>query len=433
MRFHVGFSKRISLKWILTIIGGALAFFGIFISARAESFTNLQNWSWCGFNASTYNASGCSTTTSSNIGTGTVNNISNVSKPLTAWYTSQGHTGKEKHTEFYKYGGTSDCSTGQSIQFYADVVLNDVNDTLPNNTLDYTQWPTSPVLRSGTRDLTYNNYYQWLANSSSDLTNRYGVSVSKSDGTSSSNCSFVSFGSNKSIRYLCSVASGNTGYQIKLNMYNNNGANSTNSSLSGTQVVSGVKVSVLNDPCLTQPNNNQGVIDSITGQTGAIVDGAQSIIDNQNSNSDRAHQDAEDIIDAIHNNTDTIHDDLTNKNQSINDSTGALGQFINGGHGEHQGFTDIIKAPIRLYTAIKNTDTSTCTGISLPIQFGGASQTAVLPCGAIMWDLFNEDAVAIYHIVVYGCLVFGAVLFSIRLYNDVLDPRSMGEIARKTL
>lgn len=44
MRFHIGFSKRISWKWIILIIGGIAAFFGIGNHAVLAATTGTYNW-----------------------------------------------------------------------------------------------------------------------------------------------------------------------------------------------------------------------------------------------------------------------------------------------------------------------------------------------------------------------------------------------------
>lgn len=318
MRFHIGFSKYIKLsfllKWGLLILG----FFGLnSCVAHAASFEIYQNWSSCPFGTTTYNNSNCSVYGSSVYQTQTLNGISNVLVPNGAYSGTTLRQNKMK-TEIYKYGGTGDCSTGDTISFYVDAIMGGYNGSFADNVLDPNNFPSSPVVRGGnvkaTCPNTWCDYWPWLSNTQSDSENKTGVKVSKSDGTSMNNCSFVSYGSNKSVRFRCSVASGTTGYQILLNEYNHGYIANTNLESSV-----GIKVSMINDPCVTQSNNNQGVIDSITDQTNAIVDELNGILDNQNANQSQTHHDLEGIQGKIDETNDKL-DETNDKLEGINDS-----------------------------------------------------------------------------------------------------------------
>lgn len=321
MRFHIGFSKRIKLSTLLKFGGIFIAIFGLnSCVVHADSFVLLQNYSWCtNFDSTNWDSQGCSTTTSSNITTNTVNGTVNVSKPLTSYIQSLHKVGDEKHSEFFKYGGTSDCNTGSTISFDIDVFLNDVQEIFANNNmLDYESWHVGGLTRD-LRGANIRGYYSWLSRYSYDTENKTGVFVGKNNYTGQYNaCSFVSYGTNKSLRFRCSIDSGSTGYVVKIMEYNENGNFNARYYADDTSLpafVTGIKITNITDPCKQYGTDQSSVVDAITDQTNDIMGGFQDIIDSNNNqtNSINSH------IDGFKNDFNNNSQDIIEEQQETND------------------------------------------------------------------------------------------------------------------
>ena len=462
MRFHIGFSKRVSLKWILLILGGLLAFFGINnITALAleDGFTNrnIANIKYCsGAGVSDPNTS-CDASSSTYQNTNT-NGVIDSMAPVGVENSDTRRIPNAK-TLFWIYSGVSQsgsnnpCNNPNTMSFNVTLSLNDINSVLSYNELNPNSYtgPPSPVItsmRDAVKSLfnkisfsSSSSYYQYTG-----INNSVGVFAGFRTGTgqgqirNQTDCSFISYGSNKSINFRCTLNATLPSNSLYIGINYKNTSYLNNSSLySNLRIYDAIKVQEINDPC----NNNyasdsQGIVDSINGQSGQITQNTQDLIDSQNNINDNIsdfknnnHQDMEDLkdnTDAINDKLDDIKDSMTNQNGSTSSNT--LSQWLNGHNSDVSNgvFSTILQSPLRLYQAIENADVDSCEGISLPISFGGASKTAVIPCGKQFWQQWPTNAVLIYHTIVFGGLAFGILMYLVKSFNGFLDPKDMSEI-----
>jgi len=449
MRFHIGISKRIPIKWILIPLGLVLAFFGLVPHAYADSFTLAQSYSWCtDFSANDYENSSCFR--SNTFTTNTINGVSGVLKPPTSYIQSIGKTGAEKHSEFFKFGGTTGCATGSTVSFDVDVFFDDVQEVFQNNVLDFDAW--SGVLTRGAnlRGMNYFGYYSWLSNIASDTENKLGVYVGKTYDYGNRNlCTFVSYGSNKSLKFRCSVASHGGGYQISIKEYNENGSFPIRSYASDTSlpaIVTGIKINMLYDPCKPYSTDQSGVVNAITDQTNDIMEGLQDIIDNNNANTNSINSHIDGVAEGIEGLSDSI-DDVADGIDGIKDSmnNSNTNAYVNGlgiTFADH-GVSSILQAPLRLYSGVLDSayawnGTSNSNGVGytyscndLPINFSlfGRSVSASLPCGKVLWNSADSSFKTIWFLGVCGVFSWVALMKLVRLVEDSLNPDKAEELS----
>lgn len=442
----------VNLKFSICFGLMILTFFGFNkIVVHADSFKVIQNWSFCPFNANSFDSSNCIRYNEEDgyiSDFASVNGFTNVTKVFTANFPS-GKNGTETHSEFYKYGGTSGCSTGDTISFNLDVILNDVQDLLSNNALNYDFWGSAtPTVRSSlTRSSTvvWNNYYSWLGDNTSNIENKIGVSVAKNDHNYNySQCSFISYGTNKSVRFRCNIASGSTGYQIRLNFYNYSGPflNALSSSSLPT-IVSGIKISMLHDPCLTYSNDQTGVIHAITDQTSDIMQGFQDIIDNNNTNTNSTNS----VISDWGNNmaskqdiTNSKLNDLQNAilNNNTSSNNGFLSNFNNYSYGND--VQSIFQFPITLLNSIDFSNT-TCQPMYFNISgftrhFWNFDYTFTLPCINIKNIVGNDFYNLLDMFIAFGLFVGFVGHFYLRVHDAISGNNGlasdMAQLASRT-
>ena len=347
MRFHVGFSKRIDFKWILLILGGLLAFFGInniTVLALEDGFTNrsIANIKYCtGAGVSDPNTS-CDVSSSTYQNTNT-NGVIDSMAPIGVENSDARRTPSAKSL-FWIYSGVSasgsdnPCNNPNTLSFNVTLSLNDINSVLADNELNPNSYtgPPSPVITSIREAVlrftrkSYSNsstYYQYTGtNNSVGVFTGFRTGTGEGQIRNQTNCSFLSYGSKKSLNFRCTVNATYPANSLYIGINYKNTSYVNNSSLySNLRIYDAIKVSEINDPC----NNNyasdsQGVIDSINGQSGQIAQNTQDLIDSQNNINDNItdfknnnHQDLEDLkdkADAINDKLDGIQDSFDELN-----------------------------------------------------------------------------------------------------------------------
>lgn len=148
MRFHIGFSKRISLKWLLLIIGGLLAFFGIDKAFAASMSAD---------STSTYVVSPYGSIQGGGIETGDLINETSGTPYCTTWegqrycafktitspYTVLGQGSNIKSARLrwtFSSSSMAKCSSSQAITFNFQLYLRTItSNSLPN------LWDTSSL------------------------------------------------------------------------------------------------------------------------------------------------------------------------------------------------------------------------------------------------------------------------------------------------
>lgn len=349
MRFYFGLSKRITLKNLfkiaLMLIGGLLAFFGInnmTVLALEDGFTNrnIANIKYCtGAGVSDPNTS-CDASSSTYQNTNS-NGVIDSMAPIGVENSDTRRIPNAK-TLFWIYSGVSQtgtnnpCNNPNTLSFNVTLSLNDLNNVLADNELNPNSYtgPPSPVITSIREAVlsftrkSYSNsstYYQYTG-----VNNSVGVFAGFRTGSgqgqirNQTNCSFVSYGSKKSVNFRCSLNATLPSNSLYIGINYKNTSYLNNSSLySNLRIYDAIKVQEINDPC----NNNyasdsQGIVDSINGQSGQIAQNTQDIIDNQNNINDNItdfknnnHQDMEDLKDKA----DALEGVLDDTNDKLDD------------------------------------------------------------------------------------------------------------------
>ena len=361
MRFYFGFSKRIMLKNLfkiaLMLIGGFLAFFGInniSVLALEDGFTNrnIGNIKYCSYDTSSPNAT-C-TASSSTYQNSTINGIANTMIPVGIQTSQNGRMVPTSHTNYWIYGGVSatgsdnPCNNPNTISFNVTLNLEDPNNVLASNELNPNSYsgPT-PVITASIRDAIFgftrksysssNSYYYYTGTG-----NVYGVKAGFRTGSGTNDfrnettCSFISYGSNKSLNFRCTINATLPSNSLYIRTSYTNSSYNNPSLYPNLIIRDDIKVSEINDPC----NNNyasdsQGIVDSINGQSGQIAQNTQDIIDSQNNINDNItdfknnnHQDMEDLKDKADGLEDVLGD-ISDKQDDTNDKLDDINDGIN--------------------------------------------------------------------------------------------------------
>lgn len=455
MRFHIGFSKRVSLKWILLILGGLLAFFGIgnLTVLALDNFQgrNISNTKWCVFGETNPQAS-CLSQSSTVAYNQSTNGYENSIAPTGIQNENNGRLVPDSHSIFWIYSGVnssnSPCNNPNTVSFNVIVNPRDYNWTLANNELNpnsFGDWtPLSVSMREAIKSFSRksytsnSHYYKYLVNE-----NNYGVSVGaryNNNGTityrNETQCSFFAYGPIRQLKFRCDINMTQPSNSLYINIqYTNDSFMQCPGCYNNLRLRDEIVVEEIYDPC--NPNNTgndqQSVVDSINNQSGVISSNTSDIIENNNSNTEA-------IVDAIHDSSSQNHDDFNSvmnelQNDNTTSSSNTVSDWLNNmGDDDSIGdITDILTAPIRLYEAIRDTDASTCTGLSLPISFRGMNKTVTIPCGDVFWGRFDATAILLYHVIVFGAMAYAIGVYAIKSFNECLDPKDMNEITIKKL
>lgn len=470
MRFYVGLSHRINilslLKWVGLIIGGILAFFGIF-NINANALTSTQAPSAvkrCSYNG-LFTDSNCINETPYNC------TLSGLSSPFSCYVPDSSNNNIKLDTKSIWYSYTSNttgnCNTSQTISFNVDVIL---NDQLSQNgyssptasdgpfvaeALNYNAWNNvNPTTRGGLTKAAssgfMNLYWKYLDNANSK--NKTGLKIyaySSSTGYQMGSCQFVSYGSNKSVRFLCSAPAKMSTYYVGQNIYNNGGGLGTSS----TYARNAQYISNVSDPCVSSSSTDMsGVTSAINNQTSSIMSGFSDVIENQNSN----NQEVVDGLQGIQDKQDSTNDKLDIINDTLTDSsvdTSDTIDFFNDNNVDRHGVGSILTAPIRLYQALIDSSVDydgtfedpttrgltkdggsgggtgfSCDPLSVRFNFINNGTIIDIPCGSIFWDNVDSNFIRIYNIAVWGLLAFSVCKMFVKMVHRVMDPDYKNEM-----
>ena len=170
MRFHIGFSKRINIKWVLLILGGILAFFGfndkVFAASLSADATGVYVVS------PMYDVPNPATDAGDllNQQSATTYNITWSSQRYSAFQTttvvSSKYLGygyqllKARLRWTYATSDMNKCSSSQAIQYEFQFYLRDVSGKIPQTE------------RNGTTSRwNYNGLFSWIWNSTTNTHN----------------------------------------------------------------------------------------------------------------------------------------------------------------------------------------------------------------------------------------------------------------------
>lgn len=352
MRFYFGFSKRFSIKkiikWIPLIATGLLAFFGIGqINAKALTDTQAPNSvKKCSYNG-LFTDSNCSSLTPYNC------SLSGWASPFSCYSIPANTSGDlsniklDKKSVWYEYTSSTsgNCNTSQIISFEVQVMLNDqlVVNGVPSgsnasdgpfvaNALDYNSWNNvSPATRGLTKSNGFMNLY-WKYLDGENSKNQTGVKVygySSSTGFQQGNCTFVNYGSLKTLRFLCTAPAKMSSYWVGQNIYNNNGGLST----SNVYVRNAQFISNVSDPCSNTGSDMSSVTSALNSQTGQMMQGFSSVISNNNSNTEEIKDSIDGLTDGVNSATQDIidkQDDTNDKLDDVNDKLDGINDSIDG-------------------------------------------------------------------------------------------------------
>lgn len=262
--------------------------------------------------------------------------------------------------------GNVDCSSkGEIAKFWDNNYWTTTNylgssgSTGPINNLISFQWPDYNLCKG--KSILISGYIGGLfgyfdANSAYEIYNN----------DNQMSCSYSRVDSSR-LKFTCSGIGGGD-FLVNFNL--NNFESRENYQVAISQVVD-ISCDSSNSDIITNNNNN-----------------TQTIIDNQNKNSNE-------INNSIKDTNDTMKDD--------NIDTSSSNSFFNNFKSSDHGLTGIVSAPLKI---INQFTTTTCKSVN--IDFLGAK--ADLPCGSTLWG--REDLktfVDIYNVIMGGLISYGAL------------------------
>lgn len=379
MRFHIGFSKRISWKWIIGAIGVIAAFFlgnhvalAASMSADATATYILSPYGtqrYC-FDSSCSNYNEYTNGSLINDQSGTPYNVTwdsqrySAFKTITSPYTAIGYRDNIYKARLRWTYATSDmnkCSSSQAITYTFKFFLRNITSgTLPQ------LWDTAGL---------YSKF--WIRSSQTN----YDCTVAEKDGhVITVNCTIPNptatvyvYIENFTIPHLSVIDDG----------YYNVGSAPVQYTCGGTDTAA-----IIN-------NNNSNTT---------------QIIENNNNNTQQ-------IIDSQQQINDSLTDD------SVNSTTTNFANTIFGQDPfQNHGLQAIITAPISMLQGILNASTGTCQNLAVPVNLTGTETATYLPCGSLLWSRVPNTIEAIYQTTIYGFLVYFVLVDIVKTINNVIDP-----------
>lgn len=373
MRFHIGFSKRISWKWLLLIGGGLLAFFGIgnhAVLAATSMSADATKVSALSPQADTYIPQLGQTITSGNL-----INVSN---------------------------GTPYCTTWSSQRYCAFQLVNDpksigYRDSIQNARLRWYYSKASMAKCSSGQYVTY-EYKLFLRNITSgtlpqlwDTSGLYSKIFLRTGGTNYT-CS-LSDDDSHVLTATCTIPNPDDEVQF---------------------IIEGFTI-----PYGSVIDNGYYNVGAMPVSYECSSDSSGIIINNQNQNTEQIINNNNNNTQQIIDSQNQINDNLTDSNIS-SDTTSHAGTFFNTTLNDH-GLSVIVTAPIRLLQGMLNSANS-CNDLVLFTSIFGQDKLVTMPSGCILWNQAPSSVVTIYQITIFGLFGYFVLVDIWHTVNAVLDP-----------
>ena len=371
MRFHIGFSKRISFKWILLILGGLAAFFGIDKAFAATAFSvDASNVLVLSPQANTYIPELGQTITSGNF----INQRTSTPyfgdwesqrysafKTITSPYTAIGYRDSIQNARLrwdFTTSSMAKCSSGQYITYEFKVYLRTIQSgTLPQ------LWDTADLY--------------------DDILLR----------TSDTNYTCTKTSSGHVMKVTCTIPNPSAsvyfhieGFTIPYGSVIDNGYYNVGVAPISYQCSSDSSGLIIN-------NNNQNT---------------EQIINNNNQNTQQIIDSQQDINNSIN-------------NDDVQSGTSHGGDFFNNTQINDHGISIIATAPIRLLQGMLNSGSS-CNDLILTNEIFGQDKLITMPSGCILWSNAPSSIVSIYHITIFGLFGYYVLVDIWHTINAVIDP-----------
>lgn len=137
----------------------------------------------------------------------------------------------------------------------------------------------------------------------------------------------------------------------------------------------------------------------------------QSIITNDNINTDRVIDSNNKVKDSIDNVDDTLKDDNT---KQAEDSAGG---FFNDFTTDTHGLTAIIKAPLSLISSITS---KSCSPLVIPLPY--VDKDLTLPCMGTIYSNYFGSFLSIYQMITFGIVAYWVCVRIFNLVKDFKNP-----------
>lgn len=376
MRFHIGFSKRISWKWIIGVIGVLAAFFfGNHVVLAATLSADATG---------VYVRSPMYDTESPAVDAGALINQQSATTYNITW-SSQRYSAFQTTTigssKYLAYGqdllkarlrwtyATADmnkCSSSQAINYEFQFYLRDVSGTIPQKVVN------------GVASKWNNNIFSrvWIRSNSTNY-----------------DCSILSKESNI-MRVQCTMPNPSASVYVYLEDFN--------LFYVGGDTLYNVGLAPIQYTC--SGLDSAGIINSVTNS-------ATTIIENNNNNTQQIIDSQQDINDSIN-------------NDNVQSGTSHGGNFFNNTTLPDHGLSSIVTLPINLLQGILNSSSSCNDFIFFDTNdlFGLGTQIITLPSGCILWSHASSSIQLVYHSLLLGIFGYWVLVDIWRTVNAVLDP-----------
>lgn len=380
MRFHIGFSKRITWKWIIGALGVLAAFFfGNHVALAATAMSaDATKVSAVSPQQETY-ISGIQ----QSVATGNFINVTNGTPYCTTW-SSQRYCAFQINADpkaigyrdsiqnarlrwYYSKTSMAKCSNGQYITYEFKLFLRNITSgSLPQ------LWETSGL---------YSRIFARTASTN------YTCSISTDSHVLTATCTMPN--PTDEVQLIIEGFTIPYGSVIDNGYYN----------------VGAMPVSY---DC---SNDSSGVIINNQNQN------TQQIINNQNDNTQQIIQSQQDI------NTSIINSNIDNN------TTSHAGTFFNNTTINDHGLSSIVTLPINLLQGILNSQSSCNDFIFFDADdiFGLGSNIITLPSGCILWNRASSTIKTIYWTLLYGGLGYALLTDIWITINHVIDPEKKND------
>lgn len=441
MRFHIGFSKFLSIKTLSKIGIGILIAFGLngcVAHARTWDSSSINDIKYCAYNTMDPNAS-C-VASSNTIQVQTVNGISDTIVPSGIENSNNGRTVPSAHTVIWQRRSISSGQAGDPCYNPGTVAFNvtinpwDLNNVLAPNELNPNSYQgVTPIYTSILDSVksmfsrksysTSNSYYQYLEFGTKNQTGVIiGQRTSPTSYANATECTFLSYGTNKSLNFRCSLNMNSPSGAIYLQINYGNSSYINNPSLyNNLRLYDSIKITTISDPCDTVPNNNQGVIDSIQSNSSTITQNFNDLIQNNNNNQAQTN----DRLDEIIENQEETQSFLSNSsipNYSFMSSFAVFNLPSN--------VESLVSLPIDLVQAIIN-NKDTCVNYRLDFssitqRWGGTDYVLVIPCmGDKINNLLGNDLYNLVDILLCAMIFYAFVMWLYGIIDSMLQGKTL--------
>lgn len=147
-------------------------------------------------------------------------------------------------------------------------------------------------------------------------------------------------------------------------------------------------------------------------------DSSQSIIDNNNTNTDKIIDSNKETQETIKENTETQKETQeTIKDKDTSESQQQASGFFNDFNNDDYGLSDIITMPLTFIQGLSN---NTCNSLNIPLPF--VNQNVELPCMTSIYQNYFGDFLNLYQTITTGFISYWVCINIFRLVQGFKNP-----------